>query len=68
MGNYRVVFPVGFMNSKGESMTCTTVGTVVDVDDEQAVQLVVEGKLEPVHDVEEPKPDARASRAKTKAE
>lgn len=72
MGNYRVLFPVGFMTSDGKAMTCTTVGTVVEVDDEYAVQLVADGKLEAVEEpkaeTEGPKADARASRAKAKAE
>lgn len=48
MGSYRVLFPLGFSDSKGNAMSCTTVGAVVDVDDQQAVQLVADGKLEPV--------------------
>lgn len=69
MGRYRVLFPVGFMNSRGQSMSCTTVGAVVDVDDEQAVQLVADGKLEAVEQskVEDVKVDAPASRASAKA-
>lgn len=40
----RVLEPVAF-TSDGKGHTCWRVGAVVDVDDEQAKELVAEGKL-----------------------
>lgn len=53
---YRVLAPVAFMDGD-KGVTCTTGGALVEVDDEQAKELVDAGKLEVVKD---PKPAAKA--------
>lgn len=45
MKSYRVLMPVAF-TSNGKGVTCFKVGSVVQVDDEQAKDLVEAGKLE----------------------
>lgn len=45
MKSYRVLMPVGY-TVNGRGVTCFKIGSVVQIDDEQAKDFVADGRLE----------------------